>query len=85
MYPYNSRFDFVGSRIILSPILSIPNSNYTQKHKYLRGNLFLLEGKNHETNFELISLFSNQLQYFLCDSQLKKNLSYFPLHLHTIL
>ena len=45
---------------------------------------FLLQGKNHETNSESISLFSNQLQYLVYVSQQKKNLSYFSLLSHTL-
>ena len=53
MHPYNSRFDFVGSRIILSPILSIPNSNHTQKYKYLSRKPFLLKREKCNENFYL--------------------------------
>ena len=65
---YFNIVEFVGSRIVLSTILSIPSSNCTQEHKYFREKPFLLKGKNYGTNFESISLFSNQLQYFLCIS-----------------
>ena len=37
---------------IIKKNLSIQNNNYTQEHKYLRGEHFLFEGKNYETNFE---------------------------------
>ena len=50
-----------GSQIILSQKLSIQNSNHTQKYKYSCGKTFLFEGKNHETNSELIHYLSNQL------------------------
>ena len=63
----------VGSHNNIIPILLIPNSNYTQKYKYLREKPFLLkEKKNYETNSESISLLSNQLQYLLFVSLLKK-------------
>jgi hypothetical protein len=33
-------------------IINYQDINHTQEHKYLRGKLFLLEGKNHGTNSE---------------------------------
>ena len=61
--PFNDTYlPLVGPQIILSQKLSIQNNNHTQQHKYLRGNPFFFEGKNHGTNFESIHYLSNQLQ-----------------------
>ena len=46
---------------ILSQILAIQNNKYTQKHKYLHGKLFLLEGKNHGINSKSIHYY--QINY----------------------
>ena len=58
----------------------------TLEHKYLRGKLFLLEGKNHKTNSKSISLFSNQLQYFLCmyDNEKKFYLVFLYSHIYSL-
>ena len=39
--------------IILSQILSIPNNNHAQKHKYLHGKTFLLKGKKPRDKFRI--------------------------------
>ena len=75
---------FVRSQIILSTILAIQNSNYTQEHKYLCEKPFLFEGKKitgqTPNNFIIIKSIIIILMYV---SWLKKNLSYFSLLSHT--
>lgn len=75
----------VGSRIILSLVLSIQITN-TRKDTYIiNPKTFLFEEKNYEKNFESISLLSKSITISLVYvSQLKKNVSYFSLFSHTL-
>ena len=81
---YIWKYKIVGSRIILSPILLIPNSNHTQKLKYLCENPFFLKEK-------IIGQTSNQFHYYqpitislVYVSWLKEKISYFSLLSHTL-
>ena len=74
----------VGSWIILPQILSIPNSNCTQEHNFLRWKPFLFEGKNQGKNFELIHNY--QLNYnnsYVCLTVKEKSLLFFFTLTHT--
>ena len=73
----------VGFQIILSTILAIQNNNHTQKHKYLRGKPFLLEGKKHGTNSKQFHCYQINYNNSCVCFRLNKNLSYFSLFSHT--
>ena len=76
---------FVRTQIILSQILAIQNSNHTQKHKYLRENPFLFEGKTTGqslNNFTIIKSIIIILVYALWLKK-KKKISLIFLYSHT--
>ena len=76
---------FVGSQIILSRILAIQNNNHTQEHKIYLENPFSLKGKTTGqilNNFTIVKSITIIIVYV---SQLKKNLSYFSFHTHTLI
>ena len=86
-HPLNQlSFDtIVTSQIILPSILSIQNSNCTQKYKYLCRKSFLLEGKKTRENLQICFTIIKSITIFLVYvSWLKKNFSYFSLLSHTL-